>query len=200
MHKGRFRVPAGTLLRIAVCGLVAGCGNLVAQWGTTGTGEVSAYGGIAFGATGARPTVGGSSGVAASRYAVALIEASYVPLGSRTLAYHPGQFASGSNLFDFSFAVDVRVPVKHRWEPYGILGPSLLMNFFNADVVHHDGTVVFRRGLSDAKFGFDTGGGLRYYVRENWGIRGEYRVTISTRNFSRFQAGVFYQFDNLSWP
>jgi opacity protein-like surface antigen len=188
------------LARIAICGLVAGSCCLRAQWGATDAGEVSAYGGIAFGATGARPTVGGSSGISASRYAIALIETSYIPLGHRTLAYHPGLFASSSGLFDFSFAVNVRVPVKQRWEPYGILAPALLYNLYRAQVVQANGTVVSRSGLSDWKFGFETGGGFRYYVRETWGVRGEYRYTISTRNFSRVQAGIFYQFESFSSP
>jgi opacity protein-like surface antigen len=200
MHQIRIRVSARTLLRIGLCALVAGAGSLRAQWGATDVGEVSAYGGIAFGATGARPTVGGSTGISASRYAIALIETSYIPLDQRTLAYHPGVFATSSRLFDFAFAVDVRVPVRERWEPYGILAPAYLFNWYDARTVRSDGTVIFRRGLSDSKFGFETGGGIRYYARENWGFRAEYRYTISTRNFSRLQAGIFYQFENSSWP
>ncbi len=198
MSMNRFRAATGVLSRLLLCGFVAGSCSLWAQWGATDAGEVSAYTGIAFGATGARPTVGGSSGISASRYAIALIETSYIPLDNRTLAYHPGVFASSSGLFDFSFAVNVRVPVKERWEPYGILAPALLYNLYRAQVVQPNGTVVSRSGLSDWKFGFETGGGLRYYVREMWGIRGEYRYTISTRNFSRLQVGVFYQFEGFS--
>ncbi len=200
MLENRIRVTARTLLRIAACGLIVGAGSLEAQWGTKDTGEVSAYGGVAFGTTGARPTVGGSTGISASRYAIALIETSYIPLEQRTLAYHPGVFATGSGLFDFAFTVDVRVPVKQRWEPYGILAPAYLFNSYSARVVRSDGTVVFRRGLSDSKFGFETGAGVRYYARENWGFRAEYRYTITTRNFSRLQAGIFYQFESFNSP
>jgi opacity protein-like surface antigen len=200
IYQKRIRAATVALARVAVCGLIVGSGCLRAQWGATDAGEVSAYTGIAFGATGARPTVGGSSGISASRYAIALIETSYIPLGHRTLAYHPGVFASSSGLFDFNFVVNVRVPVKERWEPYGILGPAVLYNLYRADIVQPNGTVVRRSGLSDWKFGWETGAGLRYYVRETWGVRGEYRYTISTRNFSRVQAGIFYQFEGFSSP
>ena len=200
MRIGRAIVSLRTPLRVALCLGIAASGNLLAQWGASDVGEVSGYAGFAFGATGAQGTVGGSSGVSASRYAIASIDVSYIPLGGRTLAYHPGQFAAGSNLFDFAFTVDVRVPVKHRWEPYGILAPAFLFNTYRADVVQQDGSVVLHRGLSDAKFAFETGGGLRYYVRENWGVRGEWRYTISTRNFSRVQAGIFYQFERFDSP
>jgi opacity protein-like surface antigen len=200
MHERCVRaVLLRTVLRIALAGAVAGPARLPAQWAAKDAGEVSVFTGGAFGAAGTRPTVGGSTGVSASRYAIALVETSYIPLGGDLLAHHPAGPVSGSKLFDFNFAVHVRVPVKRRWEPYGLLGPALLFNPFRVQVILIDGTVA-HRGFSDSKFGFEVGGGVRYYVHETWGIRAEHRSTISTRNFSRIQAGIFYQFANCCAP
>jgi len=46
---------------------------------------------------------------------------------------------------------------------------------------------------------FSTGGGVRYYVADNWGIWPEVRVFISGRNFTRISVGVFYDID-ADWP
>jgi opacity protein-like surface antigen len=48
---------------------------------------------------------------------------------------------------------------------------------------------------NDTDLGFETGGGLRYFVGEKWGVRTELRYTVSHRSFGRMLAGVFYQFD-----
>ena len=43
------------------------------------------------------------------------------------------------------------------------------------------------------------GGGVRYYVRPNWGIRSECKVTVSSRVFTRVSFGVFYTLPS-NWP
>jgi opacity protein-like surface antigen len=52
---------------------------------------------------------------------------------------------------------------------------------------------------SKTNFEFSMGGGVRYYVADNWGIRPEVRVFISRRNFTRVSVGVFYDID-ADWP
>ena len=54
-------------------------------------------------------------------------------------------------------------------------------------------------GRQDFKFGWENGGGLRYYIKDDWGVRTEYRYTVSGQNFGRILAGVFYQF-SAPWP
>jgi hypothetical protein len=90
------------------------------------------------------------------------------------------------------------VPLKHKWAPYGILAPALLYNTYQVQLIPPGGVAYFS-SHSATKFAFETGGGVRYYVEENWGVRGEYRYTISNLNFSSLLGGVFYQF-NGSWP
>ena len=52
---------------------------------------------------------------------------------------------------------------------------------------------------SKTNFEFRTGGGVRYYVKNNWGIRPEVRVFISSRTLTRISVGVFYHID-AGWP
>lgn len=183
---------------IASVGLIASSTGLFAQPGAIDAGEFTAYTGVAFGQISTHATVGGSSGISFSRYGSALVETSYVPLGNGTLRIYPGITTARSALYDFNFAVHIRVPVKERWAPYAILATALMYNTYSIVTVASK-PPVYLSGQSDTKFGFETGGGLRYYVRRDWGVQGEYRYTISSQNFSRVLGGVFYQLDG-TWP
>jgi len=186
-------------LRVAVAWLVIGSASLCAQSGEryADIGEVSAYTGVAFGGTGTHPAVGGTTGVTLNKYAVALIDASFMPLGSDTLLPF-SRLTARSHLYDFNFTVHIQIPVNHRWTPYALLGPALLFNTYQLQSIRPLGVVHFS-GQSDVRFGFAAGGGERYYVNEDWGVRGEYRYTVSTQNFSRILGGVFYRFSG-PWP
>ena len=46
--------------------------------------------------------------------------------------------------------------------------------------------------IDEFNFGFHTGGGVRYYIREGWGIRPELKVVVSHRTYTRFTIGFFY--------
>lgn len=141
--------------------------------------------------------MGAATGISVSKYALALIDASFMPLGGNTLVRFPN-VTSASHLYDFDFSIQFRVPVKKHWAPYGLLGSALLYNTYHLQSVH-DQSVVYLSGQSVVKAGFEAGGGVRYNVNEAWGAKCEYRYTVSTQNFSRIQVGVFYQFSG-SWP
>ncbi len=177
------------ILLAAVCTFAPA--TVFAQPGSTGVGEVAGFGGGSFG-IGSQPVVGGSSGVAFSRYGMALIEASYQPLGHRTLQGWPDASAvRGSYLWDFNFSLHIRVPVKNRWEPYGIAGAGFLWNHVNRNATGPDGNAVVYH-LDQFNGSFHTGGGLRYYIGENWGIRPEVKVIVSRQTYVRLSFGVFY--------
>ena len=121
-----------------------------------------------------------------------------LPLSSDTLLSSPTTAAyRGSGLYDFALCLNVQIPVGRRWEPYGILAAGLLYNVYQAAVLTPAGTGFADR--SKTNFEFSTGGGVRYYVADNWGIRPEVRVFISGRNFTRISVGVFYDID-ADWP
>ena len=187
-----------TALWIASVGLVANSTRLLAQPGAVDAGEFSTYAGVAFGQVATHAAVGGSSGISFSQYGVMLLETSYLPLGNETLRIYPQTTTAHSALYDFNVAVHIRVPVKERWAPYATLATALLYNTYSIVKVPSQPT-VYISGQSDTKFGFEAGGGLRYYVKPSWGVQGEYRYTFSSQNFSRMLGGVFYQFDG-TWP
>jgi hypothetical protein len=157
-------------------------------------GEVSAMGGGTAGELKTHPVVTGSAGASLSRYLMILGETSVIPLSNQTLIPTAAVQVRGSDLFDFNIALQGRVPIR-RWELYGVFGMAVLMNPYTAGILTPSGAVAYV-GQRHSKFGLEWGAGCRYYVKQNWGIRMEYRYTSSTRNFNRVTGGIFYQFDS----
>ena len=174
--------------------LVCACDPLP-QPGEIGVGEFSAYTGLTAGAVGTHPVLGATSGLSFSKYFIGLFDVSYARLGDDNLRYYAGLIASDSRLYDINFSVHIPVPVTERWAPYAILSPGLLYNTYQAQF-RQSGTITAVVSKHDSRFGFATGAGARYYLGENWGLRGEYRYVFSSRNFSRISGGVFYQFES----
>jgi opacity protein-like surface antigen len=190
------RLASGTrrIFAITLCAFASAA--LFAQSGETDAGEVAAFGGGIFG-LGSHPVVGGSSGFAFSRYGMAVLEAAYMPLGQDTLrSRRPMDPATqDSSLYDFNLSLHIRVPVRERWAPYAILGGGLLFDTFNA-VSGPQGALV---RIHEFNFGFHTGAGLRYHIRDNWGIRPELKVIVSNRTYTRLSVGIFYTLPP-GWP
>jgi hypothetical protein len=171
---------------------------LFGQAGDTDVGEAAAFFGGAIG-IGSHPVVGGSVGTAFSRYGMAVIETSFVPMGSHTVRVSPdGSAAQGSHLYDFNLGVHIRVPVRGRWAPYAILGGGLLWDTYTRTRIGPQGVAVVTH-YGDCNFGFHTGGGLRYYVRESWGIRPEVKVVVSSQTYTQLSVGFFYVLPT-NWP
>lgn len=190
MHTAKRRVP--TVLLAGICAVLL-AGVLSGQEGETDVSEFSAQTGMAFG-PGTHFTAGGSAGISLDRYLVGLIDCSYIHFGNDVLLPRYTAPARASQLYDFSFSLDIRVPNRSKWEPYAILGVAVLYNHFQAPALQPDGSIVYVPNQKQWRGAFETGAGVRYYVERNWGVRGEFRYTASTQNFSRLLIGVFRQF------
>jgi len=183
--------------------IVAGCASLpISVWAQpdeTEGGEVSAFSGGIFG-LGSHPTFGGSAGGVISKYALALFEGSYTPLGRYTIQPWPaGSTVARSHLTDFNVSFHIRVPIKHsRWSPYGIAGVGLLWDGLRQETVDAQGVAVSYH-WNQFNAGFHTGGGVRYYIGENWGIRPEFKVIVSKETYTRASIGIFYVVPS-TWP
>lgn len=161
-------------------------------------GEVAALGGISF-AGGEHPAVTGSAGVAFSRYGMVVLDTSFLPLGNHTIQSWPDRSnVEHSYLFDFGVDFHIRIPVNKRWAPYGIAGTGLLWNTISAHTTDRLG----RYGIAhynQFNGALHTGGGVRYYVREGWGVRSEVKVIVSKQTYTQLLMGVFYVTPS-NWP
>jgi len=190
------RSAATVLLPLAVFALTAA--GLSAQSGDSEAGEVAAFGGGVMG-VGSHPAVGGSVGLAFSRLAMLLVETSFSPLGSTSMRpAAPGAVLDASRLYDLNLGLHIRIPVRDRWAPYAILGGGALWNTFDQTVTGPGGSAAVSHH-SNFDFGFHTGAGLRYYIRDNWGIRPEVKVVVSKQTYTRLSIGIFYVIPQ-SWP
>jgi len=165
------------------------------QPGEIDVGEVSAYGGGTFG-MGTHALVGGSSGYAFSRHGMAFIDVSYSPIGHDILWQRRDvQSPQRSHLFDFMGSAHIRFPIGERWAPYALVGGGLVLNTFRA-YAGPQGALI---PIEDFKLGFQTGGGVRYFIGESWGIRPEFKVVVSSRVYTRMSIGIFYTLP-ANWP
>jgi hypothetical protein len=186
------------MMALALAACMLGPAQLRGQSADAGIGEVAVFGGGTFG-IGAHPAVGGTTGRSISRFAIGLIETAFSPLGSNSVRPVPaGGPIDASRLYDFNLGLHIRVPVRDRWAPYAILGGGLLWNTFDQSVAGPQGTAS-RKHYDNFDFGFHTGAGLRYYIRDNWGIRPEFKVIVSKQTYTRLSVGIFYVLPD-TWP
>jgi hypothetical protein len=162
--------------------------------GQANAGEVAVFGGGSFG-LGAHPTIGGSTGVGFARHAMALFEVAYTPMGQDTLRRAPPMVSQqSSRMFDFNVSFHIKAQLGERWAPYAILGGGLLWNPYRYATPSQAWS-----DSSEVNFGFHTGGGVRYYLRPDFGFRPECRIIISTRTHARVTVGFFYHLP-ADWP
>ncbi len=175
--------------------------GIFAQSAEIDPGELALRGGIAFGppGMGSRAFVGGSTGLAISRYGMGLLDVSYLPLGQHTIQGWPDRASvTGSYMLDFGLDLHVRIPVKERLAPYAIIGAGLLWNAVHQQTNGPAGSVV-KRGYDQWNGALHTGGGLRYYMGEKWGIRPEIKVIVSKQVYTSMSVGIFYVVPS-NWP
>jgi len=169
-----------------------------AQSGETDVGEMSVSGGFLTGA-GTQGSLTGGSGIALSRYGMLLFDTTFLPLGHNSIQFWPApSTVKTSYAFDFAMDVHVRIPVKEHWEPYAILGTGLIWNVVHQQAVDPRGIAVTSR-WDQFNGAFHTGGGLRYFLGSNWGVRPEVKVIISKQTYTCVSFGIFYQVPP-GWP
>jgi hypothetical protein len=179
---------------------VLGNTNAFAQAGEEDVGEVAALGGVAFGgASGTQPTVTGGAGLAFSRHGMVIVDTMFMPLGNRTIQNWPlRDTVNRSYLLDFGLDFHVRFPIGHRWAPYAIAGTGLLWNLIRQDTVTPHGVPLVRH-FDQFNGALHTGGGLRYYITDNWGIRPEVKVIVSKHTYTSIAMGIFWVAPT-NWP
>ncbi len=195
-----------------------GASTAAAQWDDSEhDGEFSAYFGPVFGSQsstspdtasaglfspgfGIHPVVGATTGASWGRWGTAAIDISFMPMGSDTLR-KVAPVADLKNSFLYDFSLNFRIGPTHRTgrriSPYGIVGGGLLYARYDALDSRRSGVQYSSR--STTNFGFNTGGGVSYYIGENWGIRPEVKVCVSARTFVQVSFGVFAVVSNIDW-
>lgn len=145
-----------------------------------GTSEVTGFGGIAD----SQGTFGGAYGRAITDRIFVFGEGSYITGDSTNVA---GFSASGSAM-NFHGGVHYSFRNRSKLVPYGAAGLGITRMSASAS----GGGLSISGSNSSLLFNF--GGGARYYVGRNWGIRPELMVFAGDGSYVRAGAGLFFQF------
>jgi len=190
MSQGRFAWRATMIMAVAIAAH--------AQSGDPDPGELAVLGGGTFGA-GTHGAVAGSAGLAISRYGMGMFNFTFMPIGNHTIQPWPDRSTvDRSFVYDFGVDFHIRIPIRHRWAPYAIVGGGLLWDTVRQNTVNFRDTPVVRH-YDQFNGALHTGGGVRYYVGESWGIRPEVKVIVSKQIYTQVMMGFFYV-TPAGWP
>jgi len=197
-------------ITLAVVLLAGLAGGALAAGLEAGKGEVSGFAGgvhVASGG-GTHGAFGGTVGGAVHKNVFVFGEFTYVPLGGADAFLDISDLGTivradvSARLVDFGGGVHISIPTgNEKVVPYAVGGVgvsrSSASGSVTAQVPGRTTTISFDESSTD--FGVNGGFGLRFYVKDNWGFRPEFKIA---RYFvegggitvARFTAGVFYQF------
>src|SRR5262245_53258281 len=161
--------------------------------------EVSANVGVV-GGIGSHGSLGGSIATPVSDRLILSGDFGYIPMGSSSMTITAIGGVGGTTTtasgkaFNSNGSLQYQFDQEHSVLPYAGAGFGFLRS--SADVSTNaplPGTIRVRVSSTDAYFNF--GGGLRYYVKPNWGFRPEFMIFAGSNTFVRFAGGIFYQFE-----
>jgi Outer membrane protein beta-barrel domain len=177
-----------------------------------GTSEINGFGGISYGLEAVRGSFGGNYAYSLSKYVMPYAEVSYFPGINRDInvpfpSVQPDGTVRTLNakvrqafpFIDTHAGVHLRAPIPGKnWVPYGVIGLGAITNrstkaLFTVPNLGPQQITVD----SESHFAINGGGGLRYYFKENFGIRIEAKVYKPTGDkfgdpFFKFVFGVFF--------
>jgi opacity protein-like surface antigen len=166
--------------------------------------EGVAYAGLYHSPGATKPTVGVQGGFLAISHLRVFGELNYVPLGSASSsASGGGETVSGSGsarMVNFGGGADYTIPINNdKLQPYGlfVLGDGHTTASYSES--ESGSTSYSASGSSSANsFYLGFGGGVRYFLKPNLGIRPEFRYQRYTGyggfNSIQLSAGLFYRF------
>lgn len=194
-------------LVIAVCLAALGLPALSGQTASvvrSGSYEVGGFVGSSYGIDDFRWMGGANVTYALSKYILPYAEFSYFPgIGRKQTRTIPGltrpiQISYSIPLTDFHGGVHIRMPIREfPIVPYAVFGAGMIrapQRQFNVNV---EGIPVPFTSDASTDAAVNFGGGLRYYINQRFGIRGEAKVYKPTGQFrdtfGKVEFGFFVQ-------
>ena len=193
-------VRAVCLAAVGVLGISAQTASVV----RSGSYEVGGFVGASYGIDDFRWMGGANVTYAANKYILPYAEFSYFPgIGRKQSRTIPGlsqpiNISYNIPLTDFHGGVHIRIPIREfPIVPYGVRGVGMIRapeRQFNVNV---EGIQVPFTSTASTDAAVNFGGGLRYYINQRFGIRGEAKVYKPTGQFKdtfgKVEFGFFIQ-------
>ena len=165
----------------------------VASYGQGNSMEVTGNAGVV-GGIGSHASLGGSIAAPLTDRLILSGDLFYIPMGSSSVTVGTATTNSSASAFNFNGNLQYQFTQTHSVLPYAGAGIGFLRT--SAEVSTNNplpNTIRVKASSTDAYFNF--GGGLRYYVKSNWGFRPETTCFSPVPTPSvRFAGGIFYQF------
>ena len=164
--------------------------------------EVGLFPGLVTGLDITRPMAGMTASLQVSKFLAIYGEGSYFPSIDRDQRIGGGLRQSGKpSAYDFHSGVHLLLRKgRSRWVPYGSGGVGYF-RFSNGDATLLDDADPAFRGqrefTADGGFTVNAGAGLRFYARERWGLRAEFKIyqnvglTVNS-TVAKFTVGPFF--------
>jgi len=158
-------------------------------------GQIEATGQVGFvSGIGTHGAFGGSVGGALSEHVLAFGEFLYIPLGSSTVRILGVNQSVSGRAFNFDGGLQYQFRRHGSMVPYAGVGLGLVHSGASGPSSFTFQGFNFSAGGSSNDFYANLGGGVRYYMTEQWGFRPEFTIFAGSNTFVRIGAGVFYQF------
>src|SRR5215831_4924748 len=158
-------------------------------------GQIEATGQIGFvSGIGTHGAFGGSVGAALNERVLVFGEFLYIPLGSSTVTILGVNRSVSARAYNFDGGLQYQFRKYGSMVPYAGVGLGLLHSAASISNSFSFQGLNFSTGGSSNDFYANLGGGVRYYVTEQWGVRPESTIFAGPNSFVRIGAGVFYQF------
>jgi hypothetical protein len=142
---------------------------------------------------GSHGSFGGSLGIPVTDHLILSGDLSYIPLGGASLTVLGSTMSSSAKAFNFNGNLQYQFKPTRAVVPYAGAGLGFLHSSFDTSS-STVGAGSFSATGSSTDLYFNTGGGLRYYVKERWGFRPEFMIFAGSNTYVRFAGGIFYQF------
>jgi hypothetical protein len=151
-----------------------------------GENEVAGYIGVSDGGL----TVGGSYGKGYSDKISIHGDFSHVFLGSTNFGAGFGSYSAGLTNINGTVQYHFKDVVGPKFVPYAAGGLGVSRFGYS-----YTGTIL-NGGFGDSatRVYLNLGGGARYYVKDDWGIRPELMLFLGSGSYARFSVGIFKQF------
>ena len=183
----------GRVSLIATFGLfvmtAVGYGQSMEQGQIEATGQIGFVSGI-----GTHGAFGGSGGVALNERVFAFGEFLYIPLGSSTVTILGDNRSVSAHALNLDGGLQYQFRKYGSMVPYAGVGLGLLHSSASISNSFSFQGLNFSTGGSSNDFYANLGGGVRYYVTEQWGVRPEFTIFAGPNSFVRVGVGVFYEF------
>jgi hypothetical protein len=118
----------------------------------------------------------------------------YIPLGSSTVTILGNTTSVSARAYNVDGGVQFLFQKYGSIVPYAGAGLGLLHSSASVSSTFSFQGFNFSTGGSSNDFYANFGGGVRYFVTPQWGIRPELTIFAGSNTFVRIGAGVFYQF------